>query len=426
MKKNAIRNITRANIHFKQPIGLHIIAIMTFCICTSIVPFITLMTQHGYIYIFDNRDDQIFILFFAGVFGCLSNYLLGSTKSIIHGLHLIVLAIILSFIHNLIFFSTAVLWTGFAITVVNLLLSLSSFYLKTDLRRLYGFIGIYSSAILGIAAGILVYFTLLKNIYHFKIFYLLLIFSLLQFFMKNNYKLNTSLTGRTERFEISFYGVFVIYLIFALVLFYLLLHPALFGIINIIALPVSLIILHILTISSNKENGFELLKYVYFSLALIIVNKLIYLSFLRYENDINPEYINSATSTFLLLIFQYLLCVGIYVGWRYKLITLKVEAITNSSLIKDMLYIEIIRVFILMISIFTSSYLMSNILFISSIILGLILNIFIVPIYFSLGKILAGGKNDLLVTSLLYLIFSSLIFVSFLYDTCLSGFTCDF
>ena len=411
MKQKAVKNITRANIHFKQPDGLHIIAIMTFCICTSIVPFVTLLTQYGHIDLFYNRNDQVFVLFFAGIFGCLSNYLLGSTKSIIHGLQFIILAIILSFINNITFFSSAVLWAGIAITIVNLLLSLSSFYLKTDLRRLYGFIGVYSSAILGIASGILIYSVLLKNLYHFKIFYLILMISLLIFFMKNNYKLNTSLTGRTERFEISFYGVFVIYFIFAFILFYLLTHTPLFSVINVITLPVSLVILHLLTVYSNKENGLELLKYVYFSLALIVLNKFIYLSFLRYEDAINPVYLNSATSTFLFLLLAYLLCVGIYVGWRFKLITLRVEAITNSSLIKIMLYIEIIRIFLLLISIITADYLASNILFVLATMLGLILNVFIVPIYFSLGKILAGGKNELFVTSLLYLTFSSLIFV---------------
>ena len=426
MKKNAVKNLTKANIHFKQPAGLHIIAIMTFCICTSIVPFVTLLTQNGDIDLFYNRNDHIFVFFFAGVFGCLSNYLLGSTKSIIHGLQFIILAIILSFINNITLFSSAVLWAGIAITIVNLLLSLSSFYLKTDLRRLYGFIGVYSSSILGIAAGILIYFVLLKDLYNFKIFYLILMISLLVFFMKNNYKLNTSLIGRTERFEISFYGVFVIYLIFALILFYLLLHTHFFSLINVITLPISLVILHLLTVYNNKENGLELLKYVYFSLALIVLNKFIYLNFLRYEDAINPVYLNSATSTFLFLLLAYLLCVGIYVGWRFKLITLRVEAITNSSLIKIMLYIEITRIFILLISIVTADYLASNILFILATILGLILNVFIVPIYFSLGKILAGGKNELFITALLYLTFSSLIFVSFLYDACLSSFTCNF
>ena len=422
MKSHNTKKISKVNIHFKQPVGLHIIAIMTFCICTSIVPFVTLLTQYGNIDLFYNRNDQIFVLFFAGIFGCLSNYLLGSTKSIIHGLQFIILAIILSFINNITSFSSAVLWASIAITIVNLLLSLSSFYLKTDLRRLYGFIGVYSSAILGMAAGILIYFVFLKNLYHFKIFYLILIVLLLLFFMKNNYKLNTSLISRTERFKISFYGVFVIYLIFALILFYLLTHTHLFSLINVITLPVSLVVLHLLTVYNNKENGFELLKYIYFSLALIVLNKFIYLSFLRYENTINPVYINSTISTFLFLILAYLLCVSIYVGWRFKLITLRVEAITNSSLIKTMLYIEIIRILILLISIITPDYLTSNILLVFATILGLILNVFIVPIYFSLGKILAGGKNELFITSLLYLIFSSLIFVSFLYDACFCNF----
>ena len=156
MKKNAVKNITRANIHFKQPVGLHIIAIMTFCICISVAPFISLLTQYGDINFFYNRNDQIFVVFFAGVFGCISNYLLGSTKSIIHGLQFIILAIILSFIRNIDIFSSAVLWVGLAVVIVNLLLNLSSFYLKTDLRRLYGFIGVYSSVILGVAVGVTV------------------------------------------------------------------------------------------------------------------------------------------------------------------------------------------------------------------------------------------------------------------------------
>ena len=150
------------------------------------------------------------------------------------------------------------------------------------------------------------------------------------------------------------------------------------------------------------------------------------MGFLKYEEAINPVYLNSAISTFIFLILTYVLCTVIYVGWRFKLITLKVEAITNSSLIKAMLYIEFFRIFILLTAILTSSYLMSNILFVMATMLGLILNVFIVPIYFSLGKILAGGKNELFVTSLLYLIFSSLVFVSFLYDTCSSGFSCNF
>lgn len=81
-----------------------------------------------------------------------------------------------------------------------------------------------------------------------------------------------------------------------------------------------------------------------------------------------------------------------------------------------MLYIETFRVFILMIAIFTNNTLFCNLALIVGTILSLVLNIFIVPIYFSLGKILAGGKNEVITTSLLYLIFSSLIFVSFLYD----------
>jgi hypothetical protein len=81
-----------------------------------------------------------------------------------------------------------------------------------------------------------------------------------------------------------------------------------------------------------------------------------------------------------------------------------------------MLYIELARVAMLVLAIFVNSAITSNILFIVATLLALILNIFIIPIYFSLGKILAGGRNETITTTLLYLIFSSLIFVSFLYD----------
>lgn len=58
----------------------------------------------------------------------------------------------------MVLFSCAVLWIGLAIVIVNLLFNLSAFYLKTDIRRIYGFIGVYSSALLGIAAGIIIYY----------------------------------------------------------------------------------------------------------------------------------------------------------------------------------------------------------------------------------------------------------------------------
>ena len=184
------------------------------------------------------------------------------------------------------------------------------------------------------------------------------------FFLKNSYKLNTSLTSQTERIEISFYGVFVIYLTFALTLFYLMIHIGLFSIINLLILPICLIILHVLTRVNNKENGSILLKYVYFSLILLIVNKFLFLSFLRYETGIDPDYLNSPISTFLFLLLTYVLCLCIYVGWRFKIITLKVESITNSSLMKTMLYIEAIRIAILVISILTINELVSNIMII--------------------------------------------------------------
>ncbi|AIT10225.1 membrane protein [Candidatus Francisella endociliophora] len=415
-----IKKITINNIHFKQPKGLHIIALMTFLLCLSIAPFITVLNNFGDINFFYNRNDHIFVIFFAGIFGCISNYLFGSTKSIIHGLQFIIIAIILSFVRNLTLFSCSILWIGLAIVIVNLLFTLSAFYLKTDLRRLYGFIGVYSSSILGIAVGTLIYFLILKDMFHFKLFYLSITVFLLVFFLKNNYKLNTSLTNQTERVNISFYGVLIIFFIFAFILFYLLINIDIFSSINLMILPLSLIYLHILTITNNKEHGKSLLKYIYFSLAIIIVNKIIYLSFLKYEHVINPTYINSAISTFLFLIAGYILCIIIYTGWRLSLITLRIESLTNSKLIKTMLYIEFIRVVTLIIALLTNSTLISNLMFILATLLALVLNVFIVPIYFSLGKILAGGKNEAITTTLLYLIFSSLIFVSFLYDISIS------
>lgn len=408
------------NIHFKQPVGLHIVAFMIFCLCLCIAPFITILSSYGNINLFYNRNDHLFVIFFAGIFGCISNYLFGSTKSIIHGLQFIIIAIILSFIKNMVLFSYAVLWIGLSIVIVNLLFTLSAFYLKTDLRRIYGFIGVYSSATLGIAMGIVLYFLILRNMHHFEFFYLAIIIFLLIFFLKNNYKLNTSLTNQTERVDISFYGVLIIFFIFAFILFYLLLNLNVFSSLNLIILPISLIYLHILTVTNNKENGINLLKYIYFSLVIIIINKVIYLTFLKYENALDVTYLNSAASTFLFLLAGYLIAIIVYLGWRFGLITLKIETLTNSKLIKTMLYIEFIRVFILIISILTVNKLASDIMFVFITILSLVLNVLIVPVYFSLGKILAGGKNETITTTLLYLIFSSLIFVSFLYDISVS------
>ncbi|BCD90956.1 hypothetical protein fh0823_10950 [Francisella halioticida] len=114
------------------------------------------------------------------------------------------------------------------------------------------------------------------------------------------------------------------------------------------------------------------------------------------------------------------MCLLIYAGWRFNLITLKIESIINTRLIKTMLYIEIIRVFMIFIGIFAGDRLISNLMLVFATLLALVLNVLIVPIYFSLGKILAGGKNEVITTTLLYLIFSSLIFVSFLYDIYIS------
>lgn len=421
MRKNI--NISKVNIHFKQPRGLHIIAFMVFCLCLAIAPSITVMSQYGKIDLFYNRDDHLFVIFFAGIFGCISNYFFGSTKSIVHGLQFTIIAVALSLVNNMLLFSCAALWIGIATVIVNLMFNLSSFYLKTDLRRLYGFIGIYSSALLGIAVGIAIYFLIFKNLFYFKIFYLGVIIFLLVFFLKNSYRLNTSLTNQTERINISFYGVLTIFFIFSLILFYLFLNLNVFSSFNLIVLPLSLIYLHILTITNNKENGAQLLKYIYFSLALIIVNKVIYLNFLKYENainSINPAYLNSSTSTLLFLIAGYIMCLLIYAGWRFNLITLKIESIINTKLIKSMLYIEFIRVFMITIGIFSANALISNLMLIFATLLALVLNVLIIPVYFSLGKILAGGKNETVTTTLLYLIFSSLIFVSFLYDIYIS------
>ncbi|QIW09963.1 hypothetical protein [Francisella sp. LA112445] len=421
MKKTL--DLSKVNIHFKQPSGIHIIAFMVFCLCLAIAPSITVLSQYGKIDFFYNRDDHLFVIFFAGIFGCISNYFFGSTKSIIHGLQFTIVAVALSFVHNMLLFSCAALWIGIATVLVNLIFNLSAFYLKTDLRRLYGFIGVYSSALLGIAVGTAIYFIVFNNLFYFKIFYLIVAIFLLIFFLKNSYRLNTSLTNQTERVNISFYGVLTIFFIFSLILFYLFLHLKVFSSFNLIILPVSLIYLHILTVSNNKENGINLLKYIYFSLALIIVNKVIYLNFLKYENlvnSINPAYLNSSLSTFLFLIAGYLMCLLIYAGWRFNLITLKIESIVNTRLIKAMLYIEIIRVFMIAVGVFAGDRLISNLMLIFATLLALVLNVLIVPIYFSLGKILAGGKNEAVTTTLLYLIFSSLIFVSFLYDIYIS------
>ncbi|MDE4990592.1 hypothetical protein NAH39_11615, partial [Francisella tularensis subsp. holarctica] len=76
--------------------------------------------------------------------------------------------------------------------------------------------------------------------------------------------------------------------------------------------------------------------------------------------------------------------------------------------IKTMLYIVAIRVFILITAIFTNNILISNIILIFATIISLVLNIFIVPIYISLGKILAICKNEIITTTLIYLKFSSI------------------
>ncbi|MDE4996712.1 hypothetical protein NAH08_11060, partial [Francisella tularensis subsp. holarctica] len=80
-------------------------------------------------------------------------------------------------------------------------------------------------------------------------------------------------------------------------------------------------------VTNNKENGKNLLKYIYFSLALRVINKIFYLSFLRYEDVVDPIYLNYAISTFLFLLAEYLLCIIISFGSRFKFLALRVVSI---------------------------------------------------------------------------------------------------
>ncbi|MDE4974133.1 hypothetical protein NAI33_10485, partial [Francisella tularensis subsp. holarctica] len=82
-----------------------------------IAPFMTILNGYGNITLFYNRNDHLFVIFFAGIFGCISNYIFVSTKSIIHGLQFIIVAIVLYFIHNMVLFSCATLWIGLAIVI---------------------------------------------------------------------------------------------------------------------------------------------------------------------------------------------------------------------------------------------------------------------------------------------------------------------
>lgn len=416
MKRKHLPSLPKSSIHFKQPEGLRVIAIITFFICFCIAPSIALLTHTGEMNFFYSRNDRIFVIFFACIFGCFSNYLFGSTKSIMHGLQFIIIALIMSSINNIYLFSAAALWTGVTIVIVNLLFNLSSFYLKTDMRRLCGFIVIYSSALLGTAVGIALSYMVFKNIDHFRLFYIAIVFAMMIYVMKNNYKLNTSLVSQTERIDVSTYGVMVIFFIFTCILFYLFLHVTIFAILNVIILPVSLVLLIIITLVNNKENGVNLLKYVFFSLFLIVLNKSTYILFSQHQSYIGASYLNSSVSAIIILMIGFVICLLIYVAWRLKLISLQTESITNSNLVHIMLYLETARIITLTMTTYTNNPTINSSLFLVTTVLGLILNVFIIPIYFSLGKILAGGKNEITTTTLLYLIFSSLAFVSFLYD----------
>lgn len=84
----------------------------------------------------------------------------------------------------MVLFSYAVLWIWPSNSYCYLLFNLSAFYLNTDIRKIYGFfIGVYSSTLLGVAAGIIIYFLILKRIYCFKILYLFIVIFLLLFFV---------------------------------------------------------------------------------------------------------------------------------------------------------------------------------------------------------------------------------------------------
>src|SRR5690606_24146486 len=128
------------------------------------------------------------------------------------------------------------------------LFSLSSFYLKADSRRLYGFLGFFSSIILGVIIGDIIHYFFIKTLLDFRIFYFIVIFFTLIFFLQYNYKLNTSLNNKTERFNISVYGVFTIYIIFALIVLYYLNNLAVFSLFNMVVFPIALIILTTLTL----------------------------------------------------------------------------------------------------------------------------------------------------------------------------------
>jgi len=136
---------------------------------------------------------------------------------------------------------------------------------------------------------------------------------------------------------------------------------------------------------------------------------------MQYQDVIKDDHLSSPFNLSILFALQYIFCIAIYISWKLNLIKIKIESIIDASIIKYIFYIEVVRTFLLIISSLSVNPTVSNNLFIFTLLISLFINILIIPIYFSLGKILAGGKNEIFVTSLLYLLFSSLIFISFIY-----------
>lgn len=415
MERQVVSNKAHSNIYFSQPQGLHIIAIITLCVSTGIDPFMSLLNIYSEVGIFYTRGDYFFVIFFAATFGCISNYLLGSNKSIIHGLQFIMIALLFSTIHNIQIFGLAVFAVGLTVVISNLLFSLSSFYLKADSRRLYGFLGFFSSIILGVIIGDIIHYFFVKTLFDFRVFYFIVVFFTLIFFLKYSYKLNTSLNNKTERFNISVYGVFTIYIAFSLIVLYYLNNLAIFSLFNMAVFPIALIILTTLTLINNKEDGKKLLKYIYFCLFIIIINKIIYLTFLKYELNLKDFHINSSANVSIFLGIEYIFCLLIYFAWKARILTLKISSIINLKLIKLIFYIEIFKIILLAVAVLFVGETISLIMFILATVISLLINVFIVPVFFSLGKLLAGSKNEITITACLFLTFSSLIFISYLY-----------
>ena len=313
-----INKIHKRSIYFKQPQGLHIICIIIFCLGLCVYPLIIeAVNQKKISHLFLSYNNYIFVMCFASIFGCISNYLFGAKKSIIHGLQFIIIALIISFVRNVDLLSLALLWTGLSIVIINLFFNLSSFYLKTDVRRLYGYIAVCSSAILGANLSIPVYLYISQNSEYLpKILYLFIVIFILIFFLKNSYRLNTSLTEQTQRIDVSFYNIFIMFFIFSLALLYLFLHIKVFSVLIILILPISTVYLHILTKINNKEKGSQLLKFIYLYIIIGTVNECVLILAFKYQKNINLSYFNSTTSTFILGLISYAIYLGIYLSWK--------------------------------------------------------------------------------------------------------------